>query len=143
MKRRLASNHRAVGPIDIMQIETLHHANKQKTEAYIVDLLSWLNYLVNRSKASTNKGGAVRPLIRSPVRSPSKEDNQQGVEKDANTSQVLESETRESSNTSDSGLEERNGDKLDDSETGARPPGNSFVHIGLGCEKSLDAIDRV
>ncbi|GER36226.1 hypothetical protein STAS_12557, partial [Striga asiatica] len=41
-------NRRTVEPLDIMQIETLHHADKQKTEAYIIDLLLWLNYLVSR-----------------------------------------------------------------------------------------------
>ncbi|CAA0833875.1 Protein of unknown function (DUF668 [Striga hermonthica] len=38
-------NRRTVETSDIMRIETLHHAGKQKTEAYIIDLLLWLNYL--------------------------------------------------------------------------------------------------
>lgn len=42
-----------------MQIETLHHADKQKTEGYILDLLAWLNYLVSRSKATADGGGAA------------------------------------------------------------------------------------
>ncbi|CAA2993212.1 Hypothetical predicted protein [Olea europaea subsp. europaea] len=33
---------KSVAPIDIMQIETLHHADRQKTEAYILELLLWL-----------------------------------------------------------------------------------------------------
>lgn len=53
------SNNRAAGPLDIMQIETLHHADKQKTEGYILDLLAWLNYLVSRSKATADGGGAA------------------------------------------------------------------------------------
>ncbi|EYU20568.1 hypothetical protein MIMGU_mgv1a019077mg, partial [Erythranthe guttata] len=63
-----AHNHRTVGPIDIMQIETLHHADKQKTEAYVIDLLSWLNYLVNRR----NGGTFTKKPYYSPTRSFSK-----------------------------------------------------------------------
>ncbi|KZV19034.1 hypothetical protein F511_08462 [Dorcoceras hygrometricum] len=44
-------NRRTASPIDVMTIETLQHADRQKTEAYIVDLLLWLNYLVSRSKS--------------------------------------------------------------------------------------------
>ncbi|KAI3462453.1 hypothetical protein Pfo_019116 [Paulownia fortunei] len=72
---------RTAGPIDFMQIETLHHADRQKTEAYIIDLLIWLNLLVSRSKASANGGGVVRPSVR-PVGSPHKEADQQSITKD-------------------------------------------------------------
>ncbi|KAK6128422.1 hypothetical protein DH2020_037834 [Rehmannia glutinosa] len=63
---RSEQHRRTAGPIDIMQIQTLHHADKKKTEAYIIDLLTWLTYLVSRSKVSANGRGVVRP---SPVRS--------------------------------------------------------------------------
>ncbi|KAG8383924.1 hypothetical protein BUALT_Bualt04G0064600 [Buddleja alternifolia] len=77
-------NRRTVGPNDVMQIETLHHADRHKTEAYILNLLLWLNYLVTRSKAhSANRGALLRP---SPVRSPCKEaDKKQPVTKSTNT----------------------------------------------------------
>lgn len=39
---------------DINRIETFNHANKSQTEAYIVDMLLWLNHLINRSKITTN-----------------------------------------------------------------------------------------
>ncbi|KAH6776827.1 Ikzf5 [Perilla frutescens var. hirtella] len=81
------SNNRAVGPIDVMQIETLHHADKQKTEAYILDLLAWLNYLVSRSKATANGGEAVKPITKV-VRSPSKEGDQQSVAEAMSESQL-------------------------------------------------------
>lgn len=148
-----------MGPIDVMQIETLHHADKQKTEAYIIDLLSWLNYLVSRSKASPNGGGAIRPSIRSPVGSPSKEPNQQPVAKDTSESPTLSSANQELledvkcksqgqglSNTCDSLLKENNVEKFDDNElaqTEAHLSSNTLVHLGLGSEKSLDVIDRV
>lgn len=48
------------GAIDVMQIETLHHADRQKTEAYILELLLWLNYLVNMSMSSKDGGRIVR-----------------------------------------------------------------------------------
>ncbi|XP_075501504.1 protein PSK SIMULATOR 1-like isoform X3 [Primulina tabacum] len=44
-------NRRTAAPIDVMKIETLQHADWQKTETYILDLLLWLNYLVSRSKS--------------------------------------------------------------------------------------------
>ncbi|XP_073140178.1 protein PSK SIMULATOR 1-like isoform X2 [Henckelia pumila] len=44
-------NRRTAAPIDVMKIETLEHADRQKTESYILDLLLWLNYLVSRSKS--------------------------------------------------------------------------------------------
>ncbi|KAK6125549.1 hypothetical protein DH2020_040712 [Rehmannia glutinosa] len=120
-KRRSELNRRTVGPIDVMQIETLHHADKQKTEAYILDLLLWLNYLVSRSKASANRGGAVRPSIRSPARSPCKEAGQQHIANEAksNDNELVPTEARSSSGN------------------------NAFIHFGLGSEKSSDVIDRV
>lgn len=79
-----------------MQIETLHHADKQKTEGYILDLLAWLNYLVSRSKATANGGEAgigskaAANGVRAPtaIRSPPKEAGQQSVAEDASKSQI-------------------------------------------------------
>ncbi|XP_047963614.1 protein PSK SIMULATOR 1-like [Salvia hispanica] len=77
------TNSRASGPMDIMQIETLHHADKQKTEAYILDLLAWLNYLASRSKAAPKGVGAVRPLNKpAAVRSPPKTTDQPSAAND-------------------------------------------------------------
>lgn len=39
---------------DINRIETFNHANKGQTEFYIVDMLLWLNHLINRSKITAN-----------------------------------------------------------------------------------------
>lgn len=61
------SGRQTVGPINVMQIETLHHADRQKTEAHIHELLLWLNCLVSRSQIGVVKGENVKPSLRTPV----------------------------------------------------------------------------
>lgn len=51
---------------DIIQIETLHHADKEKTEAYILDLVVWLHHLISRSKSGTS-GSGMKPPTKSPI----------------------------------------------------------------------------
>ncbi|TYI20500.1 hypothetical protein ES332_A07G242400v1 [Gossypium tomentosum] len=46
----------STGPADVIRIETLHHADKEKTETYILEQLLWLHYLVNKSKSSVALG---------------------------------------------------------------------------------------
>lgn len=41
---------------DIIRVETLHHADKETTEAYILELVLWLHHLVNKSKAGATGG---------------------------------------------------------------------------------------
>ncbi|XP_028965280.1 protein PSK SIMULATOR 1-like [Malus domestica] len=45
---------------DLLRIETLHHADKNRTEAYILELVVWLHHLVNQSRVSI--GSIQRPL---------------------------------------------------------------------------------
>ncbi|XP_027903866.1 uncharacterized protein LOC114163761 [Vigna unguiculata] len=49
-----------------MRVETFHHADKDKVEHYILELLVWLHRLVIRSKAGSDTG-KVRPVTKYPV----------------------------------------------------------------------------
>ncbi|KAL2347153.1 hypothetical protein Fmac_001153 [Flemingia macrophylla] len=49
----------------VMRIETFHHADKDKVEYYILELLIWLHRLAIRRKAVSDAG-----KIRSPIKSP-------------------------------------------------------------------------
>lgn len=51
---------------DLVRIETLYHADKVKTEAYITDQLVWLHYLVSRSQANVG----FKSTIKAPAQSP-------------------------------------------------------------------------
>ncbi|XP_061346852.1 protein PSK SIMULATOR 1-like isoform X2 [Gastrolobium bilobum] len=51
---------------DVMRIETFHHADKDKVENYILELLLWLHRLAIKSQAGSN-GGEMRSTIKPPV----------------------------------------------------------------------------
>lgn len=58
-------NRKSSGLPDLIQIETFHYADKERTEACILELVLWLNHLILKSKDVANGGG-----MRSPVKSP-------------------------------------------------------------------------
>ncbi|RWW22716.1 hypothetical protein GW17_00013066 [Ensete ventricosum] len=60
-------NQKPAGQVELIRLETLYHADKEKAEAYILELLVWLHHLVCHSKSNT---GGIRSPIKSPVHSP-------------------------------------------------------------------------
>ncbi|KAL0928754.1 hypothetical protein M5K25_000675 [Dendrobium thyrsiflorum] len=57
------------GQADLIKIQTLHHADKVKTESYILELIVLLHQLITHSKP---ENGGLRSPIKSPIRSPTK-----------------------------------------------------------------------
>lgn len=60
------ANRKPAGPIDVIRIETFHYADKEKTEACIIEQLLWLNHLIKQIKVDAN-GGEQRTPIKSPA----------------------------------------------------------------------------
>ncbi|KAH9613302.1 hypothetical protein KSS87_023261 [Heliosperma pusillum] len=58
---------KSAGQSDLLRIETLYHADKAKTESYILDLVAWLHHLVTISRVTPHCG--TRSPIKSPIRS--------------------------------------------------------------------------
>jgi len=63
---------------DVMRIETLHHADKDKVENYILELLLWLHRLAIKSKSGIDTG-ETRSTLKSHVGSTPQKPNQQSA----------------------------------------------------------------
>ncbi|XP_042507446.1 protein PSK SIMULATOR 1 [Macadamia integrifolia] len=61
-------NRKPAGQTDLIRMETFHHADKEKTEAYMLELVVWLHHLISQSRFVPPLG--IRSPIKSPIRSP-------------------------------------------------------------------------
>ncbi|XP_010665009.1 protein PSK SIMULATOR 1 isoform X2 [Vitis vinifera] len=86
-------NRKPAGQTDLIRIETLHHADKEKTEAYILELVVWLHHLVSQSRTTIN--GGIRSPVKSPIRSPNQKSIQLSTHKPNSPSPMLTIEDQE------------------------------------------------
>ncbi|XP_022750864.1 uncharacterized protein LOC111299724 isoform X2 [Durio zibethinus] len=155
----------STGPADVIRIETLYHADKEKTETYILEQLLWLHHLVNQSKSGVPLGlkTSIKTLITpsqkmseqakgEPTTALTPEDQKllrdltkkvrihgSSRSQDFDSERRLRKNDRLSKSTSHSPPRE----SKEKAPTKRLPSGVHIVGFGMYKEKALDVIDRV
>ncbi|KAI9085590.1 hypothetical protein K1719_032433 [Acacia pycnantha] len=75
-------NRKLTGETELLRVETLHHADKERTEAYILELVVWLHHLVSQARSGN---GGIRSPVKSPIRSPNQKTVQLCAQKACST----------------------------------------------------------
>ncbi|XP_074279528.1 protein PSK SIMULATOR 1 isoform X2 [Silene latifolia] len=81
-----ANTGKPAGQSDLLRIETLYHADKDKTESYILGLVVWLHHLISISRVTVC---GTRSPIKSPIRSPNQKTIQLSPQKTTCSSPTL------------------------------------------------------
>ena len=89
---RAEANRKPSGQSELLRIETLYHADKEKTESYILELVVWLHHLISQARAC-NTG--IRSPVKSPIRSPNQRTIQLSNQKPSSRSPTLTVEDQE------------------------------------------------
>ena len=98
----------------MIRIETLYHADKVKTEAYITDQLVWLHFLVTQSRIAS-KSFSIKSAIKPPAILPQQRNQVPEVKPSNELSNVLTVSAQECQKTNDNAENQTPGiDKSED-----------------------------
>ncbi|KAM7517989.1 hypothetical protein LguiB_016951 [Lonicera macranthoides] len=149
------ANRRSTTVTDIIRIDTLHYADKEKTEVYILDLVLWLNHLINQTKGVAGGGPGINSPMKAPIQSAANQNAASTTTppaisiEDQQTRAVSENQDMESvenmllkqerlSESSNHNLK-MGTDEIDQKHNCGVP----VIDFGVDKEKALDVIDRV
>lgn len=89
---RSEANRKTAAAADIIRIETLHHADKEKTEAYILEQLLWLHHLVSKTK-SVSSGVSTKSPAKSAIGTQGQKSNKKQKQEPPNAADLPDSVT--------------------------------------------------